>query len=126
MRARASAMRRPGSHMAAAGKPSTTPGFKDGITMRDGKVVATESGRSIFLSDTASMKTLTGLTANGQGVITRTDGTTQTLKEGDYISLTGRYTSAEEVKEHRTDLKENLQESRKKAAKKARSPLGRL
>jgi hypothetical protein len=125
MRARASATRRPGSHAGAA-RPATTPGFKDGVTVREGKVVATESGRSTVVSDSATVKLMTGLTVNGNGTVTRTDGTSETLKEGDYISLTGRLTSAEEAKEHKQELKENLKEDRVKAAKKARSPLGRL
>lgn len=91
--------------------------------MRDGKVVATESGRSTFLTDSMTVKLMTGLEATSAGVVTRPDGTSETLKEGDFISLTGRLATAQDQTSHAQSLKENLKEDRKIAAKKARSPL---
>lgn len=126
MRARASGSRRSGSRGPAA-RATTTPGFKDGVTVRDGKVVATESGRSTFLTTPEmTLKLRTGLDVAGTGVVTRADGTTETLKEGDYISLTGRLTTAEDRTAHAQSLKENLKTDRKIAAKKARSPLRQI
>lgn len=126
MRARASVSHRPG----ARGVPAATskiPGFKDGVTMRDSKVVVTESGHSMVLTDSVgSVKLVTGLEASSTGVVTRPDGTTETLKEGDYISITGRFEVAQERINHSLSLKDNLKEDRKKAARKARSPLGRM
>lgn len=112
-----------GSHAAPAAK---TVGFKDGVIMHEGKVVATESGRSTFLTDSMTVKLMTGLEATGAGLVTRPDGTSETLKEGDYISLTGRLTTAEDRTNHAQSLKENLKTDRKIAAKKARSPLRQL
>lgn len=73
-----------------------------------------------------TIKLVTGLEANATGVVTRPDGTTETLKEGDHISLTGRLTTAEDRTSHAQSLKENLKEDRKTAAKKARSPLRQI
>ncbi len=127
MRARASASH--GAHGARGVAPAAkaAPGFKDGITMRDGKVIATESGHSTYLIDsTQTVKLITGLEARADGLVTRPDGTTETLKEGDYITITGRLTTAQERTAHVQSLKENLKEDRKVAAKKARSPLRQL
>ena len=126
-RARASATRRTGGR-AVATRPPAHRGFKDGVTVREGQVVATESGRSIYLTDstTANVRLVTGLEVSATGVVTRPDGTTETLKEGDYISLTGRLTTAQERTAHAQSLKANLKEDRKAAAKRARSPLRQL
>ena len=126
MRARSAGSHRPAAR-GAAPVANKTIGFKDGVTMRDGKVVATESGRSTFLTEpTMTIKLMTGLEAAGTGIVTRPDGTTETLQEGDYISLTGRLTSAQDNLSHAQSLKENLKEDRKVAAKKARSPLRQI
>lgn len=126
-RARAMTSRSGRGRATAAPAAKTAPGLKDGVTVRDGKVIATESGRSTVLADsTQTVKLVTGLEAAGTGVVTRPDGTTETLQEGDYISLTGRLESAADRKAHTQSLKENLKEDRKIAAKKARSPLRQL
>ena len=125
MRARGAGSRRPVTR-GAAPKATQVVGFKDGVTMRDSKVVATESGRSTFLTEGQTVKLVTGLEVASTGVVTRTDGTTETLQEGDYISLTGRLTTAQDRTSHAQSLKVNLQEDRKQAAKKARSPLRQI
>ena len=71
--------------------------MKDGITMKDGKVLFTQSGRT---TDLQADKTLVnGTTISTSGLVTAADGTTTQIGEGDQVSLTGRVTSARAIAE---------------------------
>lgn len=73
---------------AAAPKGET---MKDGFLMKDGKVMVTRDAHTeVLASETALVN---GTKVNGNGTVTLADGTTATLKEGDYVSLTGRMTT---------------------------------
>ena len=68
-----------------------TEGIKDGLSMKDGRVILTELGTSNPL--TADKKLVNGTIISPAGVVTATDGTTVQMGEGDLVSLTGRITS---------------------------------
>ncbi len=69
--------------------------MKDGLLMKDGKLVATEMGMT---NPVATDKTLlNGTVITAAGVVTAKDGTTTQLKEGDYVSLTGRIETRAEM-----------------------------
>lgn len=65
---------------------------RDGAVMKDGKVILTQSGlTNPVLQETALVN---GTKIRPDGSLTLPDGTTTTMKEGDYMSLTGRLTTA--------------------------------
>ncbi|WP_400192932.1 DUF6799 domain-containing protein [Hymenobacter sp. B81] len=66
-------------------------GVRDGVTMTGGKVMLTENGFTSPLAEARSLPNGTKLAADG--TVTMTDGTTVQLKEGDYMSLSGRLTT---------------------------------
>jgi hypothetical protein len=65
---------------------------RDGAVMKDGKVILTQQGlTNPVLQETALIN---GTKIKPDGTLTMTDGTTTQMKEGDYMSLTGRLTTA--------------------------------
>ena len=65
---------------------------RDGAVMKDGKVVLTQNGlTNPVLQETALIN---GTKIKPDGTVTMTDGTSTIMKEGDYMSLTGRLTTA--------------------------------
>lgn len=65
--------------------------LKDGVLMKDGKIMLTELGHTDPL---AADKTLVnGTKISTTGLITARDGTTTQLQEGDEVSLSGRVTT---------------------------------
>jgi hypothetical protein len=69
--------------------------MKDGVTMKDGKLVVTEMGMTDPLAADKKLRNGTVITANGQ--VTAPDGTTTQLHEGDLVSLTGRISTRAEM-----------------------------
>ncbi|HEX8349804.1 MAG TPA: DUF6799 domain-containing protein [Hymenobacter sp.] len=66
--------------------------MKDGITLKESKVLVTQQGRTSPL--TQDMTLINGTKISSTGAVTMTNGTTTTLKEGDMLSLSGRLTTA--------------------------------
>jgi hypothetical protein len=71
---------------------SKGPSFKDGVMLKDGKVMMTQSGITSAITQETALVNGTKITPDG--TVTMTNGTTATLKEGDYMSLSGRLTTA--------------------------------
>ena len=69
--------------------------LKDGVTMKDGKLIVTEMGSTSPLTTDKTLRNGTVITAAGQ--VTGTDGTTTQLREGDLVSLTGRVSTRSEM-----------------------------
>ncbi|HEX8427922.1 DUF6799 domain-containing protein [Hymenobacter sp.] len=65
---------------------------KDGVMMKEGKVLMTQSGITSPVTQEASL--VNGTKISPDGTVTMANGTTATLKEGDYMSLSGRLTTA--------------------------------
>ncbi|RSK31227.1 DUF6799 domain-containing protein [Hymenobacter metallilatus] len=65
--------------------------MKDGFLVKDGKVMVTRDAHTEILATETSV--VNGTKISPAGVVTMPDGTTTTLKEGDYMSLTGRLTT---------------------------------
>lgn len=65
--------------------------MKDGFLMKEGKVMMTRDAHTEPL--TAEMALVNGTKINADGTVTMADGTSTLLKEGDYMSLTGRLTT---------------------------------
>lgn len=94
----AQAQSRPAPHARIAPKARPKAGaamLKDGVMMKDGKLIATEMGMTNPVEGDKTLRNGTVITA--AGVITGKDGTTTQLKEGDYVSLTGRVETRAEV-----------------------------
>ena len=94
----AQAQARPAPRGRVAPKPRVKAGaamMKDGVMMKDGKLVATEMGMTNPV--TADKKLLNGTVISTAGVVTGKDGTTTQLKEGDYVSLSGRIETRAEM-----------------------------
>ncbi|MDU0370617.1 DUF6799 domain-containing protein [Hymenobacter endophyticus] len=65
--------------------------MKDGFMMKEGKVMVTRDAHTEALG--AETSVVNGTKINPTGTVTMPDGTTAVLKEGDYMSLTGRLTT---------------------------------
>ena len=65
--------------------------MKDGFLMKEGKVMMTRDAHTAPL--TAETALVNGTKVGADGTVTMPDGTTTVLKEGDYMSLTGRLTT---------------------------------
>jgi hypothetical protein len=77
-------------------RPKTTGVMaKDGLTMANGKVSLTEMGLTTPL--TQDKKLLNGTVVTTTGQVTSAGGTTEQMKEGDLVSLTGRLTTKREM-----------------------------
>ena len=64
---------------------------KDGAVIREGKLMLTQQGHTNPVLEEISLTN--GTKIKPDGTVTRTDGTTVTMKEGDYLSLSGRLTT---------------------------------
>ncbi|MBC8081674.1 MAG: hypothetical protein H7Z21_00555 [Hymenobacter sp.] len=71
---------------------SKGPTIRDGVLMQAGKVLLTQNGLSNPVTQETAL--VNGTKIKADGTVTMTDGTTVTLKEGDYMSLSGRLTTA--------------------------------
>ncbi|UOQ54023.1 DUF6799 domain-containing protein [Hymenobacter cellulosivorans] len=65
--------------------------LKDGVVMQEGKVLVTQQGHTTSLTDATTLTNGTKIMANG--TVTKPDGSTVTLQEGDMMSLSGRLTT---------------------------------
>ncbi|UYZ62421.1 DUF6799 domain-containing protein [Hymenobacter weizhouensis] len=65
--------------------------MKDGFLMKEGKVMMTRDAHTSPL--TAETSLVNGTKIGADGTVTMADGTSVMLKEGDYVSLTGRLTT---------------------------------
>ena len=65
--------------------------MKDGFLVKDGKVLETRNAHTGALG--AETTLVNGTKIGADGTVTLADGTTTTLREGDYMSLTGRMTT---------------------------------
>lgn len=91
--------RRPGG---AVPKPrmatvAAGPVTKDGLTMKQGRVILTELGTTNPLLEDKKLRN--GITISTAGVVTNTDGTTAQMTEGDYVSLSGRLSTRASIVE---------------------------
>ena len=68
---------------------------KDGVMMKDGKLMATEMGMTNPLTADKTLRNGTIITSSG--AVTGKDGTTTQLREGDYVSLSGRVETRAEM-----------------------------
>ena len=93
----------PKGSVAPKSRGATGIGTRDGLTMKDGRVVLTEFGSTNPL--VADKKLNNGTTIGASGLVTATDGTTTQLTEGDLVSLTGRVTSRASIVEADSLLK---------------------
>lgn len=66
--------------------------MKDGFMMKEGKVMMTRDAHTDALTSETTL--VNGTKVKADGTVTMADGTTAMLKEGDYMSLTGRMTTA--------------------------------
>jgi hypothetical protein len=86
----------PPRRAAAAPRPKPVmPGvatMKDGVMMKEGKVLVTQMGRTTPLTQEMSLTNGTKITPAGS-VVTAT-GTSTQLQEGDMVSLSGRLTTS--------------------------------
>ena len=64
---------------------------KDGVMMKDGKIMLTEMGQTSPL--TADRTLVNGTRISTTGLVTTSKGTTTQLQEGDLVSLSGRVTT---------------------------------
>ena len=76
---------------------------KDGLMMKQGRVIVTELG--IVMPLTAPKKLVNGTTVSPTGLVTASDGTTTQMTEGDMVSLTGRIKRRLEIAEADSLLK---------------------
>lgn len=100
---------------------------KDGTTMKEGRLYFTELGHTAPLEQ--NKKLLNGTVISTTGLVTRPDGSTEQIKEGDQVSLTGRLTTHRSMVEEDSvrklvafDLKhpgkrEEMEKAREKAEK---------
>lgn len=65
--------------------------LKDGFVMKEGKVMMTRDAHTEALTSETAL--VNGTKIGADGTVTMANGTTTTLKEGDYMSLTGRLTT---------------------------------
>ncbi len=70
---------------------------KDGLTLKDGRVMFTELGLTGPLEQ--DKRLLNGTTVTPKGQVTSASGEQSQLAEGDYVSLTGRLTTRREMVE---------------------------
>ncbi len=82
--------------VAPRARPKAGAGImKDGVMMKDGKLIATEMGMTNPITADKTLRNGTIITTNG--VVTGKDGSTTQLREGDYVSLTGRVETRAEI-----------------------------
>lgn len=91
----ASAQTKTPPRKAVAPRPkAATPGaatLKDGVMMKEGKVMATQMGRTASLAQ--EMTLVNGTKITPTGTVTTPTGVSTQLQEGDMVSLSGRITT---------------------------------
>ena len=86
----------PRTRIAPKARPKAGAGMmKDGVTMKDGKLIATEMGMTNPITTDKILRN--GIIITTAGMVTGKDGTTTQLHEGDYVSLTGRVETRTEI-----------------------------
>ncbi|GGF02015.1 DUF6799 domain-containing protein [Hymenobacter cavernae] len=90
--------------------------MKDGVMMKDGKVLLTQQGLTNPL--TQDLTLTNGTKVSPVGAVTLANGTTTTLKEGDMMSLSGRITTATMKAEQDSLLTASKEPGKGKAKKK--------
>ncbi|MDF7812562.1 DUF6799 domain-containing protein [Hymenobacter sp. YC55] len=95
---------------------STGASIKDGVTMKDGKLLMTQSGITNPVTQEAAL--VNGTKIKPDGTVTMADGTTATLKEGDYLSLSGRLTTAAAKAQQDSLIQATRDNSKSKSKKK--------
>ena len=95
---------------------STGVSIKDGVTMKEGKVLMTQSGITNPVTQEAAL--VNGTKIKPDGTVTMADGTTATLKEGDYMSLSGRLTTAAAKAQQDSLMQATKDNSKSKSKKK--------
>jgi len=90
--------------------------LKDGVIMKEGKVLVTQQGRTDSM--TQDMTLTNGTKITPAGAVTMTDGKTATLQEGDMLSLSGRLTTAAMKAEQDSLMTMSKDQSKGKAKKK--------
>lgn len=95
---------------------STGASIKDGVTMKEGKVLMTQSGITNPVTQEAAL--VNGTKIKPDGTVTMADGTTATLKEGDYLSLSGRLTTAAAKAQQDSLIQATRDNSKSKSKKK--------
>lgn len=115
----ASAQTKMAPRKAAAPRPKPvmpgTPTLKDGVMLKDGKMMLTQMGRTTPL--TQEMSLVNGTKISPTGTVTTPAGVSTQLAEGDAISLSGRLTTGAQKAEQDSLLlvrKENLKNKGKK------------
>lgn len=88
---------------------------KDGVTVKEGKLLMTQSGITNAVTQETSL--VNGTKIKPDATVTMPDGTSVTLKEGDYMSLTGRLTTAA-MKAEQDSLKQVSKDASKTKKKK--------
>lgn len=68
------------------------PTLKDGILLKDGKVLVTQMGRTVPL--TQEMNLINGTKISPTGTVVTSAGVSTQLQEGDLMSLSGRITTS--------------------------------
>ena len=94
----AQAQSRPAPRRVVAPKARMKAGaamMKDGVTMKDGKLIATEMGMTNPITADKTLRNGTVITT--AGIVTGRDGVATQLHEGDYVSLTGRIETRTEI-----------------------------
>ena len=97
----AQAQRRPAPRQQAA--PPKAPTMKDGAIMQGGKVVITRFGQTETVAAETTLPN--GIKVSPDGTVTMQNGTTSMMKEGDYLSLSGRLTTAAQKAEQDSLIK---------------------
>lgn len=95
---------------------STGASIKDGVTMKEGKVLMTQSGITNPVTQEAAL--VNGTKIKPDGTVTMADGTATTLKEGDYLSLSGRLTTAAAKAQQDSLIQATRDNSKSKSKKK--------
>jgi hypothetical protein len=95
---------------------STGASIKDGVTMKEGKVLMTQSGITNPVTQEAAL--VNGTKIKPDGTVTMADGTSTTLKEGDYLSLSGRLTTAAAKAQQDSLIQATRDNSKSKSKKK--------
>lgn len=103
---------------------SRVPGFKDGVTVRDGQVHVTQHGQTETLTTADTASTFTHLIVAGDGTVKLTDGSTVKLTEGDHVSLTGKLITKRMQFVQDSTAKAEYKERRIQAAKRNRGIRG--
>ncbi|OON71078.1 DUF6799 domain-containing protein [Hymenobacter sp. CRA2] len=92
-----------------------TAGVKDGFAMKEGKVMHTQNGHTMPVGALVTLPN--GTKVQPDGVVILADGSTAQLQEGDYMSPSGRMTTAR-MKAEQDSLARAAQQDLKNKGKK--------